>query len=647
MSVRLYKIGFTGFVVLQIAALSASTGPCHAQTLDDFYNQIMALEGQLPIPEPYHALTVGTFDAASGVFDGLVSTTIRDPATQDPGVIDDPSRGGRPGEQGNRPPRVGGGKPGEMTTIIPSVYVDSVNAGLIFNVTNRNGRPDTVTVGEKSRTFTVDSITIEIGRAVTVDWSIECGGKSHTDALQVLRLPRVGAFTIPALPVTILYDAPQFGPERNTASYTNTRALGTTLRDFSSSERSSTRPGELDEYVVAGFVGTRGVEITVEGSRTAWTALAVAGIVSSSFLAFQNRMYDLILAAVGSVSIDNTQGTRVTEEHALQMNTSQSVEYATEGLGPGAGDRIVILKNARIVWMTDNQLNPSLHLLGYNSQAAYSVATLKLDLAELTPAPKPPTLPGVRGGRDADRKGPSIGSRTGLNRECIEDLLNVDPFATGGEFALLDDDRFAYGDVFEGSGGNDTFTFEHEVTDTDFMARERFRTYVRDQKAGFLSFIGIGPEETERVESTNTYGHSEEVSESEMVSVSFEIHSPGTEPYAVRARYDRIFGTFAFQKVETQAVPRVAGTAQDASGNAAAGRIITVLTDTGRYFTRSNTSGRFEFRALPQDLGAVRIGGGRQWIDLGLRTGPVRDIRVTVDELQAPIPPGKPPGRPR
>jgi hypothetical protein len=61
-----------------------------AVTADSVYQLIKTFEGQFPILAPYFTLPVGTFDAASGGFASLSTTTETDPEPIEHGPHDHP-----------------------------------------------------------------------------------------------------------------------------------------------------------------------------------------------------------------------------------------------------------------------------------------------------------------------------------------------------------------------------------------------------------------------------------------------------------------------------------------------------------------------------------------------------------------------------
>jgi hypothetical protein len=107
--------------------------------------------------KPVQTVDVGEFDAGSGEFVGMESTTIT----------------------------------AEHTTrhIVPVAAVNSPQTDLSFHIVNRDNRTVTVTANGTTRTLAPnaagDLLTVPVGTARFVGWSLRAGSRHHSDALEI------------------------------------------------------------------------------------------------------------------------------------------------------------------------------------------------------------------------------------------------------------------------------------------------------------------------------------------------------------------------------------------------------------------------------------------------------------------------------
>src|SRR3954453_10507847 len=172
-------------VLAALVAPVATSPPARADTapvsLAEAYRQIKDAERSIPVPTPEATTNVGTFDAATGEFDGLATEIV-----------------------------VFHGKP---TRIVPQIFVNAVNSTLVFGIVHatQSVRVSVAGVGTAFARAGATSVSIDVGRLDGVRWTIRSGTKAHPDELKIDR-PSVigaGAFTIRALPVAVVYDSPQ------------------------------------------------------------------------------------------------------------------------------------------------------------------------------------------------------------------------------------------------------------------------------------------------------------------------------------------------------------------------------------------------------------------------------------------------------
>jgi len=132
---------------------------------DEAHRQIKVAERAVPIPTTVETTTIGTFDPATGEFDGLVTEI-----------------------------EIINGKP---VRLVPSIVINAVNARLTFQIRNAT-KPVRVSLREGGFAFApagATSVTINAGRLSTVHWTITSGTKTHRDELIIKRRGIIGPTT--------------------------------------------------------------------------------------------------------------------------------------------------------------------------------------------------------------------------------------------------------------------------------------------------------------------------------------------------------------------------------------------------------------------------------------------------------------------
>jgi hypothetical protein len=200
--------------------------------------------------------------------------------------------------------------------------------------------------------------------------------------------------------------------------------------------------------------------------------------------------------------------------------------------GPPDGNRFILLRNVELVWLSDHG-EVTLSVLNTPERAVFPVRELLDDLQR-----------------------PFPGTITGLDHGTIRALLQLDPFVDLVPVAnfrpRLVAPRFPKADepnVFVGSGtgsGGDVVEFRRTVTATDLQSEVDYAGTIVDQSAGWLSALGIGPQDSETVKNIFTNSSSTERSVGQAVTVGITFNTQGDEQYGVIAFYDTIFETIAF-----------------------------------------------------------------------------------------------------
>jgi hypothetical protein len=450
-------------------------------SLGEAYKQVKDAERSIPIPTPVETRTIGTFDAATGAFDGLATEI-----------------------------EIVNGKP---VRLVPELSINAVNARLVFEIVNatQSVRVTATGGGSAFARAGATSVALNVGRLRTVKWTISSGGKAHRDELTIKR-PRTigaGAFTIPALPVAVVYDPPQDPAGSNSVVYTRTTSIGTTLgltvRSATSTTAAAVSPTFSESGIFQQQLEASAAFADVTGNGTVGTVLRTIGRVLGK------AKRNVTTSSDGSST--NRRTYTFTESHSCSTDTG------VKHLGPGRGDRIAYLRNVRLVWL-DNGFSTSLQVLGYDSFECPSIDQLRSGVAGLDPAAAAP-------------------------------LVALDPFAgpLGPKAPLSSDSRFIpLPGIGLLPGLVQTATYQQQL----LVEHGRFETSTRivsdDLGAGLLSVIGLAPSESKQVVSTLSVSSSAETSESTTVTTALTAR---TLVKGVRTElavfYDRVFGTIAFQ----------------------------------------------------------------------------------------------------
>jgi len=169
--------------------------------LDDVYNKIKSVESVFKLPINFVTVDVGTFDASTGEFEGLITEIETDPEPIEH----------RPGQHPVNPkPHFSGeswisitiDKHWRLTfTTVPAPKVGLVPVLLKFGIKNQGGGTWSVNVSGLPVTVPASqsSVTLNIWDVAVVDWSIYFGNMSHADRIMIQRsadkIVGAGAFT--------------------------------------------------------------------------------------------------------------------------------------------------------------------------------------------------------------------------------------------------------------------------------------------------------------------------------------------------------------------------------------------------------------------------------------------------------------------
>jgi hypothetical protein len=470
-------------IVAALAAMLASSPLARADTIsvDEAYHQIKDAERGIPVPTPVQTVDMGTFDAATGTFDGL-ATEIE--------IIN------------NKPVK-----------LVPSVFVNAVNTTFLFHIVHSTQSVRASVTGAGLAIVPAGRTTIEVsaGRLHSATWTISSGTKIHRDQLTINR-PRVigaGAFTIPALPVAVVYDPPQNPAHTNSVVYTRTMSMGTTLgfsvRNSTSTSADAVNPTFSTVGLLQSALSGAADFANATGNKDVGSALSKIGT------ALGNARRNVTTVEDGQSTLRRTYS--FVEAHGCSLRSG--VPHA----GPGHSDMIVYLRDARVVWFNDGT-NVSLLVLGTGAQECSTIDELRSGVAALAPA-------------------------------AASALIALDPFAgpLGPKAPLATDPRYIgltgiglLPDVLQTA----QYTQQLLVENTHVETSSRIVT--DDLSAGLLSLVGLAPSESQKVVSTLAVTNTADTTQTTTVATSLQattlVEGKRTE---LAVFYDRSFGTIAFQ----------------------------------------------------------------------------------------------------
>jgi hypothetical protein len=384
----------------------------------------------------------------------------------------------------------------------------------------------------------------------------------------VLRPPvlGMGVFTLPALPMAIVYAPPQGKQAMNSVSYQD---LASYTRNVTTSMATSTTTKVAEAYSIGDLVGkvTAAVAMVVAvvgtGGAGAAEGASVAGALSQLGAALFGPAKDAndatadatsqlgatatlvagILGALDSSASTTASGAITTQDdHTLSLTVSDMSQFQSEAArGPGAGDRIIYMQNVRVVWMAVNG-DVGIHILGCEGIGANAVDNLLAEEANLA-AGGSPTL--------------------GLDAATIASLLSQDPLVPGrrgvlGDVAVrvgpavISPPRFVPavppGRTGTGTGtGGDVFAVGSDVTVDAMQTQTSSHTQVTDIKPGWADVLFGASDNTETTTTvvlTNTT--STDTKTEDKITSTFTFFSEGAnDRYNVKIFKDLTFGTYA------------------------------------------------------------------------------------------------------
>jgi hypothetical protein len=402
----------------------------------------------------------------------------------------------------------------------------------------------------------------------------------------------MGAYTMPVVPVAIVYEPPQDMNKKNTVTYTEVKSVGTTIKSSVSTEDSTTVPAYYG-YDEAKDLGN-GISAL---STTMGTTAPMFG-PAAPYMAGLAVILKLISTGLGNHTVTDTDDTKVQSDHTVTVTCAETDVYPTTlHQGPGLGDRILTRINAHVAWLANPDGGITLYVLPGSTRKSFPVSQLLSDLAA-----------------------PSVQPSSRLDRETIQALVNLDPFAAGGPDAELPEPRFCKEASWEVNWENEKHQVTHTVTQDDLITAVNFKTRAEDQTPGWMAFFGVGITEEKHSKHTLTCSGSRSVSigESVTIAVEFYANADAHETYRIQSYYDRVFGTFAFKRAPLSSNPAISGTVVDASGQPAARQLATLEIGGRKYSTLTDRQGHYTLRAsdIPAGAGSLTVGGAHRAVVL-------------------------------
>jgi hypothetical protein len=545
-------------------------------TPDDVYAALKSLEGKFSPQAPYYYLNVGTLDVDNGAFAGLKTEIIDD----DEPVEHDP----HDQTPHNPPPHFQGAtwvsvaiKPhwkGRTVTITPAPHVPLQPVQLVFTLS----RPITATWEVSVSGVTVQanpgqtSLSIDIWDASHAGWTIHANGFTYGDALRLQRPPgnlggALGAFTLPVLPITIIYATPVDSLENSTATYAQGQTIGQTTDLTNSTDTAHTGVGNIPSSLTnVVFLKLFLKEVQLSLLAMPGNPIGLGGLTAEGGA----NLFSAAADQIGQVSASTTTGFIDQSEMKMTVTTGSNTTLGTTAHagGPGVGDVIHYYHNLRMAWV---YYRGGLRLCPFGgSQALQPVSKIQNSPSEI-----------------------------GLSAEDAASLLALDPFVAGGPAANPLSDRFQYIATWE-YGGGDTVHFTNTVT-RDTQQTDTQTNYEVDTsswEAGpILKSLGFGGSDQTTIKLSNATGSDV----SSTVTIDALLASGKTDEFVVTVWYDRLFGTFAFQQLQPSNVVRLQGT------GAKPGETVS-LTAGGRTFnTIADESGAYAFHAPIIPAGAAML----------------------------------------
>src|SRR5581483_4640792 len=422
------------FLVVSITALIFAQ-PAICDTLDQLYRRLKNIESVFPFAASSKTLLVGTFDATTRQFTPAVGVR-----------------------------RV------TSTELLPNHHpirdkflvarVNAVNVSLRFNVVNSQG-PIVATVNGQlfQATPGQNSVTVNGGKEGDFVLTLHAGNASHDDEVILDRqqILGAGAFRVPALPVLVVYEPPQDSGNQNQASITLTKTVGA----------STTLACGGNQKVSAQMLSAQQLVSKID------EAVSASGVDGGEFTTVMKDFVNALPS--GTTTTGDFSST--TNESTLTMTTTNAQTFTTTGhLGPGKGDMLALLRNARMAWVVTLGGEVLLSFLGADRIELESVQGIKNELQAVLCSTNP------------ENPNPDCLARA----QALRQALSVDPFTDGASvgsnsrFAGPADDSNLLTIELHGPGVSFSQDLTHDITQDDKVSRQNTTTTTEETSPGFL-----------------------------------------------------------------------------------------------------------------------------------------------------------------
>jgi hypothetical protein len=524
-----------------------------ASTPQELYQIIKAAEPNTPSLNPRSTVVIGTLDQSADVFNWAIpyyepSPTLAalSPRIENPVGPQSPFHPAPPG----------------------SYYLASPGSILVtlrFQVVNRSGEFSVGGFGQAvsapADQSYVDLVLEEIlspGHN-TVSCLLQYGTagdtRSFSAAFVILQLPvaAAGAFTIPVLPLSIVYAPPQPATSTSASKFTTSYQWTTTsARAVTTSVSSTTSAKTATNYTAPTLltaISTTITELTtisglIGGGGSATPVAPVAAVASAStsappsstsspsgastYITGITALLNLISQNINSNTVSGQSGLQVTSSNKMTItNTYQQTSTTVPGLGrgPGDGDIFIWIYDVLVAWLAVNG-ELGICVLDYQGETLATAQDLRA-------------------------------GNTGLDTAIVNELLQLDPFTQGRVDAVtgnlsyyLSPERFMPNsqppDIQLYDNAPDAGFIQYTITEEDTQASIQTQTTIKDFKPGFLESV-FGDNETTEGTVTTSYSTTDDTTVGSTIQDQYNFQvAQGDPPYLVDVWYDRLFGTIAF-----------------------------------------------------------------------------------------------------